>query len=219
MSFWPFPKTLLDELSRGLECGPGIELGSGDGRLRRRLKSAGIELIASDLNAPSDVRADAVDLPFRPASLGLVVAGNLVRHIPRASRARFFEEVARVLAPGGRILVLEDHPDARTPAESNYRDALRLLARVDTSRGVAVDLEKVLEESEPGLVELVWSASLENEEKPDQPLAPADWIEAHAGNLQGAVSAHRQEVLAHGMEYGRFQAFVLKRTDDRTVDS
>ena len=217
MSFWPFPKTLLDELLAGLAHGPGIELGSGSGGLHARLGSSGIQLLTSDLAARCDVRADALDLPFRAAQFGLVVAGNLVRHIAPVRRDRFFAEVSRVVRPGGRVLLLEDHPAPRTPAESNYRHALALLARVDGARGVVVDLEEILADQDPGLAELTWSASLENEEAPDDPFAPADWIEARVGDLDGAVTAHRQEVRAHGMEYGRFQAYVLQRTD-RTVD-
>jgi SAM-dependent methyltransferase len=218
MSFWPFPKTLLDELSRGLACGPGIELGSGSGDLSGRFRSVGIDLLTSDLGSPCDVRADALDLPFRSGHFGLVVAGNLLRHIPPTRRSRLFDEAARVLSPGGRMVLLEDHPEARTPAESNYRDALSLLARVDASRGAAIDLDDVLRERPNAPVEVVWSACLENEERPRDPLAPADWIEARAGLLDGAVAAHRQEVLAHGMEYGRFQALVLQRVD-RVVET
>lgn len=218
MSFWPFPKTLLDELARGLACGPGIELGSGTGGLSGRLRSVGIRLLTSDLGAPCDVRADAVNLPFQSGSFGLVVAGNLVRHVVQVRWPKLLEEAARVLVPGGRMLLLEDHPEARTPAESNYREALGLLARVDASRGAAIDLEDVLEARPNSLSELVWSASLENEERPRDPLAPADWVEAQAGLLDGAVAAHRQEVLTHGMEYGRFQACVLQRAD-RVVGS
>ena len=58
MSFWPFPKILLDELRSGLECGVGIEVGAGEGRLSHRLADCGIHLHTLDLRAPAELRAD-----------------------------------------------------------------------------------------------------------------------------------------------------------------
>ena len=57
------------------------------------------------------VVADARELPFEAASFDVVTIAFGVRNIvgPRAALAQF----ARVLRPGGRLVVLEFHPDVR----------------------------------------------------------------------------------------------------------
>ena len=116
MSFWPFPKIILDELRAGLVHGVGIEIGAGDGRLTRRLAESGIPLHAVDLRPMSGLCADACALPFGRGSLGLVVAGNLLRHLRESARENFLVEAGGVLAIDGRLLLIEDDPRSRIPA-------------------------------------------------------------------------------------------------------
>jgi hypothetical protein len=215
MSFWPFPKTLLAELKAGLAHGPGVELGSGEGHLHDRLASAGIDLLRTDLSSPGDVRLDATRLPFGPRRLGLLVAGNLLRHLSASARRDVLEQAARVTADDGRLLLLEDDPAARSRAEANYREALALLARVDTSRGPALDLQTVVDQRPDAFATIAWSGTLENTEVPEDPLAPALWLDAHGGVPAPELAAHRARVQEHGMEYGCFQAWVLRRTARR----
>lgn len=215
MSFWPFPKTLLAELHAGLAHGPGVELGSGEGRLHDRLASTGIDLLRTDLTAPGDIHLDASRLPFRSNRVGLLVAGNLLRHLDPSARRSALEEAARVIADDGRLLLLEDDPESRSRAEANYRDALRLLARVDVTRGPALDLEALVGERPAGFRAVTWSGTLENNERPENPLAPVDWLDAHGGVPASELAAHRASVQEHGMEYGCFQAWVLRRTARR----
>lgn len=218
MSFWPFPKTLLDELRAGLALGPGVELGSGEGVLRDRLASVDIHLIATDIAGACDLRLDASRLPFTGQSLGLVVAGNLLRHLAAPARRQLVGEAARVLVHGGRLLLLEDDPVARTPAEQNYRSTLDLLARVDERRGGAFDLAEVVDARPGELRETTFAGTLENQERPRQVLAPMDWLAAHGGIPSDELAARRTEVIEHGMEYGRFQACVLRRAERRLED-
>jgi demethylmenaquinone methyltransferase / 2-methoxy-6-polyprenyl-1,4-benzoquinol methylase len=53
--------------------------------------------------------ADALALPFRDGSFGLATISFGLRNVP--DRARALSELARVLAPGGRLLVLEFSPE------------------------------------------------------------------------------------------------------------
>lgn len=211
MSFWPFPKTLLDELSTGLALGPGVELGSGDGRLRDRLGVVGVPLIAADLVGSCDVRLDATRLPLQSDAFGLVVAGNLMRHLDASGRQRLLRESARVLRNGGRLLLLEDDPQARNPAELNYRRTLELLARVDTTRGAALDLTSIVADRPADLELNIWSETLENEEQIQNVFAPLDWLVAQGRIAPAELEAQRAEVARHGMQYGRFQVCLLER--------
>ncbi len=58
------------------------------------------------------VTADACRLPFRPASFDGLISVEAAFHFP--SRRRFFQEVARVLRPGG-VLTMSDIPTMRRP--------------------------------------------------------------------------------------------------------
>ena len=57
--------------------------------------------------APPDVWGDALALPFREGSFGTVVSFQVLEHVPRP--ALMVEEMARVLAPGGRLIVTAPH--------------------------------------------------------------------------------------------------------------
>lgn len=58
-------------------------------------------------------RADAVALPFRPATFGAVVACLVFEHIDGMDEA--VAEVSRVLRPGGRFLFFLNHPLLQAP--------------------------------------------------------------------------------------------------------
>jgi SAM-dependent methyltransferase len=88
---------------RGLKPGPTLELGAGSGHLREHLG----EVVLTDLQpAPwLDAAADAQSLPFRAASFENIVMLDVLHHIE--DPPRFFAEAARVLRPGGRLVMLE----------------------------------------------------------------------------------------------------------------
>lgn len=76
--------------------------------------------------------ADAADLPFEDGHFDLVTAFHVVGHVPRGAGLRMVQEMARVLAPGGRIALLEHvwHPRPALPA------GLRPLTAVDALPGI-----------------------------------------------------------------------------------
>ena len=81
--------------------GTGVDASAtalGAGRTRAEaLGVAGlITLTAADLDAP---------LPFEPRSFDAAVALDVVLHL--RERARFYREVARILRPGGRLLITD----------------------------------------------------------------------------------------------------------------
>jgi SAM-dependent methyltransferase len=208
MSFWPFPKILLDELRCGAANGRAVEIGSGDGGLTRRMRQVGIDPTTIDLRAPADIRADARALPLRPRVCGVVVVGNLMRHLPAASRAAVFEELEATLAPSGRIAVFEDHPEARDRAEENYRTVLDLLRRADPARGGVLDLDELAGALPEGLerrVDLV----LDNEESVIDPARPLAWLRARGFSAEPGFGKLCASVERVGMRYGRYRAWVL----------
>ena len=83
-----------------------LEIGSGAGFARERLS----DLITSDLIAYPGVDrvVDARALPFSDGELRFVGLLNVFHHI--ADAERFLSEVERCLRPGGRLLVIDQHP-------------------------------------------------------------------------------------------------------------
>jgi SAM-dependent methyltransferase len=89
--------------------GRALEVGAGPGFLAEyaRLKRADARLLAMDvLQVPwNDLVGDGLRLPVGTGRLDTVLGLDLVHHLARP--AAFFAEVARALAPGGRLAVVE----------------------------------------------------------------------------------------------------------------
>jgi SAM-dependent methyltransferase len=87
------------------ECRPGttIEIGGGIGNLKQRLAY----VVATDIQfAPwLDCVADAQRLPFAAGAAANIVMVDVLHHLEFP--AVFFREAARVLRPGGRVLMVE----------------------------------------------------------------------------------------------------------------
>lgn len=109
----------LAELLPG-PAGPALDLGCGEGRISRYLRSAGYRVVGVDA-APTMVRhaaahpaaaaavlADAAALPFRAGAFDLVVAYMCLHDMDRMPQA--VAEAARVLAPAGRLCASIPHP-------------------------------------------------------------------------------------------------------------
>ena len=86
-------------------CRPGLtlEIGGGIGNLKRRLA----DVISTDIQSAAwlDCVADAQRLPFADACAANIVMVDVLHHLEFPTA--FFREAARVLRPGGRVLMVE----------------------------------------------------------------------------------------------------------------
>lgn len=109
--------SLFAELVRSRGGGRVLDLGCGTGRLSGYLRDLGLDVEGLDLSpgmlavarrAYPDLAftvGSATDLPHSDESLNGVVAFHSLIHIPDEQLGRAVAEVARVLRPGGTVLV------------------------------------------------------------------------------------------------------------------
>jgi SAM-dependent methyltransferase len=94
-------QTLVSELP----AGPGqiLEVGSGAGFLKSILP----DMVASEIfpTPGIDVVMDATTMPMHDGSLKAIVMTDVFHHIPKVDM--FLDEAARVLKPGGRLIMVE----------------------------------------------------------------------------------------------------------------
>ncbi|MCS6474097.1 class I SAM-dependent methyltransferase, partial [Burkholderia thailandensis] len=112
-AFWKYRDGLAAYVGRG--TGRALEIGCGEGRVSRELKSLGYDVTASDAvtamldaarradSAHRYVLADAASLPFAPASFDLVMAYNVLMDLDDMAAA--LRDARRVLKPGGLLFV------------------------------------------------------------------------------------------------------------------
>jgi ubiquinone/menaquinone biosynthesis C-methylase UbiE len=98
-----------------------LDIGCGDGTLTRFLASegaiaTGVEpgagMLAAARSTPrvageDYVEAGGEDLPFEDGTIDAIIYLNALHHVPTAAMAPALEEAARVLKPGGALLVIE----------------------------------------------------------------------------------------------------------------
>jgi SAM-dependent methyltransferase len=94
---------LYARIARACVAGPTLEIGGGSGNL----KDHAPDVISTDIQAAPwlDAVCDAHALPFASAHFANLVMFDVLHHLVRP--LRFFEEAARVLAPGGRVVMVE----------------------------------------------------------------------------------------------------------------
>ena len=137
---------------------PVLDLGCGEGAILGILRKAGIrgegvERSEACLKAArkAGFRVHKADVTSfirraRPGSFGAVVASHIVEHLPPAAVPRFLSDCARVLRPGGTLLILTPNPrniGVITRAfwgnlEHQRPYALELLRRLVESAGLKV---------------------------------------------------------------------------------
>lgn len=110
----PRDRAVLDRFAAGID-GPVVDVGCGPGQIGAYVRGRRRPVFGADLTpamarlatdrldgaAVADVRA----LPFADGSLAGVLAFYSLIHLPIADRPAAFTELARVLRPGGHLLV------------------------------------------------------------------------------------------------------------------
>jgi SAM-dependent methyltransferase len=102
-----------------------LDVGCGEGQVARELVADGAEVVGVDpthaqiveahrrAGGPGYARAAADELPFRDGSFDAVVMCLVIEHLDPFEPS--IAEIARVLGPGGRFLLLVNHPLLQAP--------------------------------------------------------------------------------------------------------
>ncbi|HVN51236.1 MAG TPA: class I SAM-dependent methyltransferase [Acidimicrobiales bacterium] len=112
-----------------------VDIGTGEGQVARRLSDAGVPLVVGLDPTPAQIRearrrgggpcfarAEATKLPLADASVDGAVACLVFEHLDDLDGA--IAEVARVLVPGGRFVLLMNHPLLQTPGSGWIDDQI-----------------------------------------------------------------------------------------------
>lgn len=126
----PIPSCWVRALAQGCDVKQGtkvLEIGAGTGRLSLELAKLGADVTVTDVSKASlkickelflhggaNAKFALVDInavPFKEASFDAVFSSGLFEHFDKKYISHFFEEKARILKKGGRLVVLV--PSAR----------------------------------------------------------------------------------------------------------
>lgn len=111
-----------------------LDVGCGEGQVARRIAADGAEVVGLDPTAaqitiaharaggPAFMRAAAEQLPCRDDAFDAVVVCLALEHVGDFKTA--LHEVARVLAPDGRFLLLVGHPLLQAPGSGWIEDTI-----------------------------------------------------------------------------------------------
>jgi len=136
-----------------------LDVGCGEGQVARRIAGTGAEVVGVDPTAaqvemarqraggPRYVRAGAEALPCRDGSFDTVVVCLALEHVDAFETA--IDEVARVLEPGGRFILLLCHPLLQAPGSAWIDD--RILGEMYWRVGAYLGDERRFDEVAPGV--------------------------------------------------------------------
>jgi SAM-dependent methyltransferase len=114
--------------------GPALDAGCGEGRWTRELRARGYDVLGVDVARAQVEAAQAADpdgryavapveeLPAADATVELVLCVNVLQHAVELAAAA--HELARVLRPGGAVIVGVTHPMAEAGRFDEERDEL-----------------------------------------------------------------------------------------------
>lgn len=84
----------------------GIEVGAGSGFSKDYINNKNFKITDYSNHPWLDLKnIDALHLPYENDSLDFIVSSNMIHHVPYV--LNFFEEMQRVLKPGGKLLIQE----------------------------------------------------------------------------------------------------------------
>ena len=125
----------------GMEPGLALDVAAGTGRFTSILVDLGHEVVAADVSLEmlergrakqiraGFLRADMRAIPLRTESVDIVACGLALTHVPDLGSP--VAEIARVVRPGGRVVLSDAHPFAvATGAQAMFKAS-------DGSSGVA----------------------------------------------------------------------------------
>jgi len=179
-----------DDLEAVIElCNPQpglkvLDVATGGGHVARRLREHGVTVVTADASPgmQPDVLTRAEQLPFEDGSFDLITCVRSLHHIESPTRA--LDEMARVTAPGGRV-VIEDFladPDRATA---------RRWERVERLRDPGH--QRLLESGEARSRLLAAGFTVDAEESWVETMDTGDWIEL-AGCDQQLAAGIREAV-------------------------
>jgi SAM-dependent methyltransferase len=176
---WPVegPTPEVERLVRRLGSGRGkraLDLGCGEGRHTILLARRGYDVVALDLEPVAlrkarahveragrkarFVRGNALDLRFPAGEFDLVLDYGCFHHLVTRDWARYRRQVARILKPGGHLVLsvfstkFRHHPGERRTrnwiVHRNHYDHFFTVAEIRQAFRESFDLRAVLEEHE-----------------------------------------------------------------------
>ncbi|MEM9738418.1 MAG: class I SAM-dependent methyltransferase [Pseudomonadota bacterium] len=127
--------------------GPVYEVGCGAGFSKAFIDHPDYHLTDVTLNDWVDLEVDALNMPFADESVGAIVASHMIHHL--ATPQVFFDEVRRVLKPGGRLVI----------SEINTSLMMRLLLKTMRHEGYGYNIDVFDPEAVANRAEDPWSAN------------------------------------------------------------
>lgn len=196
-----------------------LDVGCGEGQVARLAVEAGLEAIGLDAagaqlseaqrrgaasaqlsgaesRGGAYAQASVTDLPVADATVDLAVASLVFEHV--ADYARGLAEVARVIAPGGRFLLLLNHPLLQTPDSGWIDDHILDPPEQYWRVGAYLTEADNIEEVEPGIFIRFFHRPLSaylntaigaglSLERMDEPAPPPGFIERAPGYTEAAT--------------------------------